>query len=154
MSKAFRRFGPQSINGFLTAMGGAVVHDSEDAMGGLVRLLAHDFTNETINRSKGIAAEPARHNGAPLTLATRPCAITCCRISSIESRDGGSPSLTGTQLFREIRARGYQGSRQMVSYHLSPWRKTNHIGKPKPPKTTHTQGCCDSYMQAVRTAIR
>ncbi|MCU1294499.1 MAG: transposase [Bryobacterales bacterium] len=39
-----------------------------------------------------------------------------------------------TQLFREIRARGYRGSRQMVSYHVSPWRKTNSIGKPKPPK--------------------
>jgi transposase len=39
-----------------------------------------------------------------------------------------------TQLFREIRARGYRGSRQMVSYHVSSWRADKKIRKLKPPK--------------------
>jgi len=39
-----------------------------------------------------------------------------------------------TQLFREIRSRGYRGSRQMVSYHVSPWRMANPRTKPKPSK--------------------
>jgi transposase len=39
-----------------------------------------------------------------------------------------------TQLFREIRARGYRGSRQMVSYHVSSWRAEKKIRKPKRPK--------------------
>jgi hypothetical protein len=46
-----RPFGPQSINGFLTAMGRAVVHDPKDATGGLVWFLAHDFTDHAIHRS-------------------------------------------------------------------------------------------------------
>jgi transposase len=37
-----------------------------------------------------------------------------------------------TQLFREIRSRGYRGSRQMVSYHVSPWRAAKNIDKPMP----------------------
>src|SRR5262245_52428122 len=37
-----------------------------------------------------------RHNVAPLISATRPCAITCCRISSIERRDSGSPRRCGS----------------------------------------------------------
>ncbi len=39
-----------------------------------------------------------------------------------------------TQLFREIRARGYRGSRQMVSYHVSSWRAERRVSKTKPPK--------------------
>jgi transposase len=35
-----------------------------------------------------------------------------------------------TQLFREIRARGYRSSRQMVSYHLSSWR-ADRVSKAK-----------------------
>jgi hypothetical protein len=45
-----RPFGPQAINGFLTAVSGAVVHDPKDAMGGPIRLLPHDLSNETIHR--------------------------------------------------------------------------------------------------------
>ncbi len=36
-----------------------------------------------------------------------------------------------TQLFREIRARGYRGSRQMVSHYVSSWR-AEQKAKPKP----------------------
>jgi transposase len=39
-----------------------------------------------------------------------------------------------TQLFREIRARGYRGSRQMVSHYVSSWRADKKFAKPKPPK--------------------
>jgi transposase len=39
-----------------------------------------------------------------------------------------------TQLFREIRARGYRGSRQMVSYHVSSWCAEKRVSKAKPPK--------------------
>ena len=39
-----------------------------------------------------------------------------------------------TQLFREIRARGYHGSRQMVSYHVSSWRAEKRVSKAKPPQ--------------------
>src|ERR1700674_1223168 len=37
-----------------------------------------------------------RHNVAPLISATRPCEITCCRISSMERRDRGSPRRCGS----------------------------------------------------------
>jgi transposase len=37
-----------------------------------------------------------------------------------------------TQLFREIRDRGYRGGRQMVSYFVSRWRNEPHAGTRKP----------------------
>jgi transposase len=39
-----------------------------------------------------------------------------------------------TQLFREIRARGYCGSRQMVSYRVSSWRAQKRVSNPERPK--------------------
>src|SRR6516225_326718 len=42
--------GAQAIDGLLTPMSGTVVHNQEDAMCGLVGLLAHDLTDEAINR--------------------------------------------------------------------------------------------------------
>lgn len=47
-------FGPQSIDGFLTAMGRAVIHDPKDAVGGLVWFLAHDFMDEAIDGSHAV----------------------------------------------------------------------------------------------------
>ena len=43
--------GAVAIDSFLATMSGAVVHDPEDAASGLVGLLAHDFTDETLYRS-------------------------------------------------------------------------------------------------------
>src|ERR1700726_2521468 len=37
-----------------------------------------------------------RHKVAPLISATKPCEITCWRISSIERRDNGSPGGSGS----------------------------------------------------------
>jgi transposase len=36
------------------------------------------------------------------------------------------------QLFREIRTRGYRGSRQMVSYHVSAWRGSPRVSRGRP----------------------
>ena len=41
----------KTLDGFLAAMSGAVVHDPKDAASGLVGLLAHDFTDEPIHGS-------------------------------------------------------------------------------------------------------
>jgi hypothetical protein len=47
-------FGVEAVDRFLATMSGAVVHDPEDAASGLVGLLAHDFTDETLYRSHPI----------------------------------------------------------------------------------------------------
>jgi len=41
-------FGAEAADSFLATMSGAVVHDPEDAASGLVGLLVHDFTDETL----------------------------------------------------------------------------------------------------------
>ena len=44
-------FGAEAVDSFLATMSGAVVHNPEDAASGFVGLLAHDFTDETLDRS-------------------------------------------------------------------------------------------------------
>lgn len=46
--------GAETINGFLSPVGGAVVHNPEDAMSRLVRLLAHDLSDEAVGGSDSI----------------------------------------------------------------------------------------------------
>src|ERR1700691_3743477 len=43
-------FGAVAVDSLLSPMSGAVIHDPEDAASGLVRLLAHYFTDEALNR--------------------------------------------------------------------------------------------------------
>lgn len=47
---SIRPFGPHAVNGFLTSMSGAVVHNPEDAVSGFVGLLFHDLADETLHR--------------------------------------------------------------------------------------------------------
>lgn len=46
--------GAETIDGFLAAMSGAVVHDPEDATSRFVRLLTHDFRHEALHRSNSV----------------------------------------------------------------------------------------------------
>ena len=46
--------GTEAVDGLLATMSGAVVHDPEDAASGLVGLLVHDFTDETLCGSHAI----------------------------------------------------------------------------------------------------
>jgi len=46
--------GAEAINGFLSPVGGAVVHNPEDAMSRLVRLLAHDLSEEAVRWGNSI----------------------------------------------------------------------------------------------------
>lgn len=70
-----------------------------------------------------------RHNVAPLISAIRPCAITCCRISSMDSRDNGSPSLTGSSQAKALtwttRLGGKAGFTPASRLRLKAW----HAGK-------------------------
>jgi hypothetical protein len=43
-------FGAVAVDSLLSPMSGAIIHDPEDAASGLVRLLAHYFTDEALNR--------------------------------------------------------------------------------------------------------
>jgi len=47
-------FGAKAVDGLLATMSRAVVHDPEDAVSGLVGLLLHHFTDETLYRSHPI----------------------------------------------------------------------------------------------------
>jgi hypothetical protein len=82
------------------------VHDPEHAAGRLVGFLAQDFPPEachgrhavlrfTTSEDLGAVDIPSGEvdpgNVAPRLSATRPCEMTCCLISAIESRDNGSP---------------------------------------------------------------
>jgi hypothetical protein len=46
--------GAQPVNGLVATMGGAIVHNPEDATSGLVGFLAHDFTDQAIGRGNPV----------------------------------------------------------------------------------------------------
>jgi hypothetical protein len=50
MRTALGPFGAVAVDSLLSPMSGAIIHDPEDAASGLVRLLAHYFTDEALNR--------------------------------------------------------------------------------------------------------
>src|SRR5260370_181709 len=52
-------FGAEAVDSFLATMSGAVVHNPEDVASGLVGLLVHDFTDETLYWSHPILDFPA-----------------------------------------------------------------------------------------------
>ncbi len=49
-----RPFGAETVGRLLPAMSGTIVHDPEDAMGGLVGRLTHDLAHQAVHRSNAV----------------------------------------------------------------------------------------------------
>ena len=61
----------KTLDGFLAAMSGAVVHDPKDAASGLVGLWAHDFADEPIHGSDSALDFAATENLRPMDIPSR-----------------------------------------------------------------------------------
>ncbi|MEV2221763.1 ISL3 family transposase [Nocardia vinacea] len=106
-------------------------------------LLAQDTTIRAISRELGLARGTARRfaraeSADELLVNNR----TGYRISVLEAykpdlhRRWNEGCTNATQLFEEIKARGYQGSEKLVRKYLQPFRSSAHIPAPPPKPPT------------------
>ena len=66
-----RPFGLHAVNGFLTSMSGAVVHNPEDAVSRFVGLLFHDLADETLHRRDSALDFAAAEDLAAMNVPSR-----------------------------------------------------------------------------------